>query len=365
MGNSDICSDINDIEELQSEEGDAPIRENANPIREDYNFIREQNPILGSGLDLIGSAKLPMLFLDSNLLIEYISAEANSLFRGYYHLERKPFFNVFGNILSRKELEDFFSCVRSHSKGFTWRGTMAHKIRAKRALYTRTSFIPLSISDAQPSGYIVLFEDISDMYSQQISNMLSSLLQASKLKDNETGLHCERVNHYCRLIAEYLYDINLYPQVDTDFVENIAFLAAMHDVGKIGIPDYVLKKRGGLNELEWELMKEDTINGALILSSYPDPMAKEIALSHHERWDGTGYPFKLEGEMIPLSARITSIADVYDALRMERSYKKGFSHEQTTHMILEQSGKSFDPILARVFQKIHTKFNDVWDTLQD
>ncbi|UWU99476.1 phosphohydrolase, partial [Treponema pallidum] len=94
MGNSDICSDINDIEELQSEEGDAPIRENANPIREDYNFIREQNPILGSGLDLIGSAKLPMLFLDSNLLIEYISAEANSLFRGYYHLERKPFFNV-------------------------------------------------------------------------------------------------------------------------------------------------------------------------------------------------------------------------------------------------------------------------------
>ncbi|WPQ89774.1 HD domain-containing protein, partial [Treponema pallidum] len=138
--------------------------------------------------------------------------------------------------------------------------------------------------------------------------MLSSLLQASKLKDNETGLHCERVNHYCRLIAEYLYDINLYPQVDTDFVENIAFLAAMHDVGKIGIPDYVLKKRGGLNELEWELMKEHTINGALILSSYPDPMAKEIALSHHERWDGTGYPFKLEGEMIPLSARITSIA---------------------------------------------------------
>lgn len=196
---------------------------------------------------------------------------------------------------------------------------MAHRIRAKRTLYTRTSFIPLSISDAQPSGYIVLFEDISDMYSQQISNMLSSLLQASKLKDNETGLHCERVNHYCRFIAEYLYDINLYPQVDTDFVENIAFLAAMHDVGKIGIPDYVLKKRGGLNELEWELMKEHTINGALILSSYPDPMAKEIALSHHERWDGTGYPFKLEGEMIPLSARITSIADVYDALRMERS----------------------------------------------
>ena len=192
-----------------------------------------------------------------------------------------------------------------------------------------------------------------------------SILEAAKLKDNDTGLHDERVSYYCKKMAEYLYAIQRYPQIDPDFIENIGFLAAMHDVGKIGTPDYILQKPGKLTEQEWEIMREHTINGTFILSSYPVPMAKEIALSHHEWWNGGGYPFKLEGMMIPLSARIVTIADVYDALRMKRTYKNEYTHEEAMRRIVAGSGTQFDPALVEVFVRMNTDFDDIWNLLKD
>jgi putative two-component system response regulator len=112
-------------------------------------------------------------------------------------------------------------------------------------------------------------------------------------------------------------------------------------------------------------MREHTINGTFILASHPDPMAKEIALSHHEWWNGSGYPFKLEGEMIPLSARIVTIADVYDALRMKRTYKQEFTHEETVAKIIENAGTQFDPALVEVFSTIHEEFNSIWNLMRD
>ncbi len=112
-------------------------------------------------------------------------------------------------------------------------------------------------------------------------------------------------------------------------------------------------------------MREHTKNGAFILSTYPNPMAKEIALSHHEKWNGTGYPFRLEGEMIPISARIVTIADVYDALRMERSYKPALKHEMTKQKIMEQSGALFDPNLIEVFNEISDDFANIYDSYAD
>jgi putative two-component system response regulator len=108
-------------------------------------------------------------------------------------------------------------------------------------------------------------------------------------------------------------------------------------------------------------MQEHTINGGFILSSYPHPMAKDIALCHHEKWNGGGYPYKLEGDMIPLAARIVSIADVYDALRMERSYKPPVNHRSSLENIMDERGTHYDPSLAEVFYNIASEFNDIYE----
>ena len=142
-------------------------------------------------------------------------------------------------------------------------------------------------------------DDVTAENRKFLRDMFSSLLEASKLKDNDTGKHIERVNLYTSLIAKEMFNDPRWPEVDKDFIADIGFLAAMHDVGKIGTPDNILNKEGPLSEFEWGIMKEHTINGAFILSSYPNPMAREIALSHHEWWNGSGYPYNLEGKMIP------------------------------------------------------------------
>jgi putative two-component system response regulator len=112
-------------------------------------------------------------------------------------------------------------------------------------------------------------------------------------------------------------------------------------------------------------MKEHTKNGAFILSTYPNPMAKEIALSHHEKWNGKGYPYQIEGDMIPLSARIVAIADVYDALRMKRSYKEELTHETAVEKIMETKGTHFDPAIADIFLSIADKFKDIYEANKD
>lgn len=308
---------------------------------------------------------LPVFIVDSNLVIHFFNESAVTFFSGYYRIEKKPFFNIFGRIFGQKEIREFFTAIRSREAGFSWIGTITHKRRMLRTLYTRVRVHPIFDRDDACIGYWIIFEDITEQHIETYKFMLNSLLQASKLKDNDTGNHAQRLNVYCRHFAEYLGMLNRYPQITQDFIDNISFLAAIHDVGKIGTPDYILQKQSKLTSIEWEIMKEHTINGALIVSSYPIAMAKEITLSHHERWDGSGYPFKLEGEMIPLSARIVAIADVYDALRMKRSYKEGLPHEETVQYILDNAGKHFDPFLVTCFKNIHRTFDKVWQSLKD
>ena len=194
-----------------------------------------------------------------------------------------------------------------------------------------------------------------------------SLLEASKLKDNDTGNHITRVNHYSQRLSEELFRSKnpKYNRIDADFIDNIGFLASMHDVGKIGTPDDILNKEGPLSDWEWTVMREHTKNGAFILSTYPNPMAKEIALSHHERWDGSGYPYQLSGEMIPLAARIVTIADVYDALRMERSYKPALEHGVAVQKMIEGKENHFDPFLVEVFISVEADFNHIFEDNKD
>lgn len=264
------------------------------------------------------------------------------------------------------KLKNIYHNLTHEESGYTWQGRVASKNKRRRSDVANLMITPLDFDDeGVPFNFTAILDITTNEYREMLKNMFSSLLEASKLKDNDTGYHIERVNRYSRLISEKLLETANYPEIDEDFIEDIGFLAAMHDVGKIGTPDDILNKKGPLDKWERDVMNEHTKNGAYILSTYPNPMAKEIALSHHEKWDGTGYPFQFENTMIPLCARIVAIADVYDALRMKRSYKESFTHEKAKNIIVELSGTQFDPVLIQCFLDNDTKFDEIFTNLID
>lgn len=168
---------------------------------------------------------------------------------------------------------------------------------------------------------------------------------AAEYKDNETGLHVIRMSHYSAIIARAM---GFSPAT----VEELLHASPMHDVGKIGIPDRILQKPGKLTPEEWEVMREHPAIGARIIGQHQTGllrMAYDIALNHHEKWDGSGYPQGLVGEAIPLMGRIVAVADVFDALTTERPYKKAWPINEALAYIREQSGKHFDPALVEIF----------------
>ena len=178
---------------------------------------------------------------------------------------------------------------------------------------------------------------------------------AAEFKDNETGLHVIRMSHYSRLIAEVVEHGDEW----SDLVFNAA---PMHDIGKIGIPDKVLLKPGKLDDEEWKLMRKHPEFGAAIIGEHSSElmqMSREIALSHHEKWNGSGYPYGLKCEEIPLSGRIVAIADVFDALTTERPYKKAWTVEDAVKFIDEKSGSHFDPKLVPLFHVVMSEILDI------
>ena len=197
-------------------------------------------------------------------------------------------------------------------------------------------------------------ERTEDLINTQLE-IIRRLGRAAEFKDNETGLHVIRMSHYSRLIAESL-DVS-------DKWANLVFNAApMHDIGKIGIPDSILLKPGKLDDQEWELMRKHPEFGAHIIGEHESElltMAREIALAHHEKWNGSGYPYGLKGEDIPLSARVIAIADVFDALTTERPYKKAWSAKDAVALIDKESGQHFDPSLVSVFHEVMPEILDI------
>ncbi len=171
--------------------------------------------------------------------------------------------------------------------------------------------------------------------------------RAAEYRDNETGLHIVRMSHIAAVLARAY-------GMDEESTDLLLVASPMHDIGKLGIPDSVLLKPGKLNAEEWTIMQTHAQIGADILvggHSNLMIMAREIALSHHEKWDGSGYPNALKGEGIPLTARICAIADVFDALTSERPYKKAWSLEDTLKLIRAESGRHFEPRLVELLEK--------------
>jgi putative two-component system response regulator len=308
-----------------------------------------------------------VLILDRKLRIIYANPACENLFTGFFNLSGNYFTDVFGKAFAVEDLKKIRETIITGARGFSWKGSTQIKSRDIASVQTRVYIFPAEMNIREPGNFVVMFDDVTEENKQLLRSVFLSLLEASKLKDNDTGKHITRVNYYSKRLAEEIFNsgVPAYKKIDADFIDNIAFLAAMHDVGKIGVPDDILNKEGPLSDWEWTVMREHTKNGAFILSTYPNPMAKEIALSHHEKWNGSGYPFQLEGEMIPLSARIVTIADVYDALRMERSYKPALSHEVTAQKMLEGKGSHFDPALIEVFRCIDRDFREIYETNKD
>jgi putative two-component system response regulator len=234
------------------------------------------------------------------------------------------------------------------------------------------------MSDVLRNRNLVLKDEI-DKGVQEIRAIQETTIHAmaslAETRDNETGNHIRRTQNYVKTLAQTLSKHPRFAHYLTDEQIEMLYLSApLHDIGKVGIPDHILLKPGRLDAAEFEIMKTHTTLGYQSILSASERLsagssfltcAMEIALSHQEKWDGSGYPQGLSGDAIPISARLMAVADVYDALISERYYKKAFSHESAVGIILEGRGSHFDPDVVDAFQRIERKFVEIATKFSD
>jgi len=278
--------------------------------------------------------KIPIIFLTSNKDTEL---EAEALENGAVDFIAKPFAvkTLVGRVMRTLELEEY-------------KTDMEKRVQEKT-------------------------QEIKAIQQSIIENLASII----ECRDSDSGQHVRRTSAYVELIAKELQKEELFPEILTDdYVNRLVRAAALHDIGKISVPDQILNKPGKLNREEFEIIKRHTvIGGELIRESLRGvetdedmDIAEQIALYHHEKWDGTGYPKQLQEEEIPLCARIMAIADVFDALISRRCYKEAYTTDEAFSIIKDAKERHFDPRITDVFlknrsaiEKIIKKFNDLED----
>lgn len=217
-----------------------------------------------------------------------------------------------------------------------------------------------------------LHEQLVDSY-QRIRNIqgasIFALAKLAEARDGETGSHLKRLRKYCEALCRRLSQRKLYGHLfNEDYILDLVQCSVLHDIGKLVIPDSILFHPGKFKEEDFEIMKQHALYGGKALEeaaieagegqSYLT-LGRDVCYYHHERWDGTGYPFGLKGENIPLPARIVAVSDVYDALSTERRYKRAYSHEEAAKMIESESGKQFDPEVISAFCEVKPEFAQI------
>jgi len=249
----------------------------------------------------------------------------------------------------------YFILLTSHGgSAYTVRG-----LSAGADDFISKPFDPAELSVRVRAGERVLALETRDL-------TLFAMAKLAESRDPETGSHLERIQGYARVLAEQLLKL-AHPGVDAEYVRLLHLTSPLHDIGKVGIPDAVLLKPGRLSDREFEVMKTHTVLGAetlgAALAKFPSAaflrMARDIALSHHERYDGAGYPRGLAREQIPLCGRIVAVADVYDALISRRVYKEPFAHDVAREIMFAKSGTHFDPVLTEAFRQAEEQFIEI------
>lgn len=205
--------------------------------------------------------------------------------------------------------------------------------------------------------------------------MVLAMADLAEARDNETGNHIRRTQHYMRALAEACFDRGVYAdELDAEAIELLYKSAPLHDIGKIAIPDSILLKPGRLTSDEFAVMKTHAVLGGRAIANAKSNLgddscflhvAEQIAQTHHEKWDGTGYPNGLKGDAIPLAGRLMAIADVYDALVSERVYKAAMHHDEAVSIILDERGRHFDPAIIDVFAAIQNRFAEIHQNFGD
>lgn len=228
-------------------------------------------------------------------------------------------------------------------------------------------FNPAELSVRVRAGARVLALETRDV-------TIFALAKLAESRDPETGAHLERVQRYARVLAEHLSQHPKYrDKIDAEYVQLIYNTSPLHDIGKVAIPDCVLLKPGRLTDREFDIMKTHTLHGASTLEAAlrENPgarfleVARDIAISHHEQWNGSGYPHGLKEADIPLCGRIIALADVYDALVSKRVYKEAFTHDIARSIIVDDSGKHFDPDVVDAFTANEQTFIEIADRYRD
>jgi response regulator RpfG family c-di-GMP phosphodiesterase len=201
-----------------------------------------------------------------------------------------------------------------------------------------------------------------------VSSAMRALARLAEYRDHHTGDHLQRICEYSRLIAGEIFRRQPYGfKIRSEYCDDIINSSMLHDIGKVVIPDNILLKKGRLDNEEWKIMQSHTVKGWTILNQADCELgeqsfltlASQIALNHHERWDGSGYPNGLTGEKIPLSARICAVADVYDALTSLRPYKSAWQHEEAMGEIRSMGETAFDPVIVDILLSVEKKMLDI------
>lgn len=274
---------------------------------------------------------------------------------------------VFPSLLSKDYTEDMMQLQKlSECNLSLYKNERVYDITQRQIIRNNVPYGTMYILHDMTDTYNYtdrLKKDVAEKTKEVISiqhSVIASFANMIEARDGITGLHIKNTSEYVKIVARALKEEGKYKDVLTDqYLEYVIRAAPLHDIGKISIPDYVLKKADRLTNEEFEIIKTHPVVGAKIidetLAELEDDdyvkITRDVALYHHEKWDGNGYPDGLKGEEIPLCARIMAIADVYDALRSKRSYKEGFSKEKSKDIIWESSGSHFDPEIVATFMK--------------
>jgi len=250
--------------------------------------------------------------------------------------------------------------LKAGAKDFISKPFDLNEVLARVGNLLEVRLLHRKINDYNAQLEVKVQERTSELQESNLET-LYALTRAVEYKDENIGSHVQRISFCTRELAKFLHQ-------GEEFASMIFSASPLHDVGKIGIPDHILLKTSGLTPDEWKIMKSHTVMGAKILGNRNSPFLKmgtRIALNHHERWDGGGYPSGIKADLIPIEARIMNICDIYDALRSKRPYKPAFDHEKTMDIINHGDGRTqpehFDPQILAAFQENNREFQRIFE----